>query len=245
VVHWFKRIKIMQLYLYYLITIIVVAFILWFYKNKSQDSRFKFLLFMALVNAVAYLINWYYFYIKANIWTLLPLQLCNLAVFLIPAALLTKKAVLMDFVFFICGLGALVAILIPGSDYAETYSMMTISFYVFHSSIFLIPLLNSLWGFHSLTPSIKSALRLSVMVLIISGSLHLFNLVLNNVYHIPANYFFTIKDLAAPTNPAFALFASWIPFDYFYLSVALPILYGYMGLVYLIMKQSKRLKQAV
>jgi len=40
--------------------------------------------------------------------------------------------------------------------------------------------------------------------------------------------------LAAQMNPAFALFAKWIPYDYFYLLVAIPILYAYMGIVYLI-----------
>ncbi len=223
----------MQLQVYYLITLVLVVVILWFFKNQSQDRRYKFLFFLALINAIAYGVNWWFFYLRSdNILTLLPLQLCNLAVFLIPAALLTKKPVLMDFVFFICGLGALVAILIPGSDYSETYSMMTSSFYVFHVSIFLIPFFSSVWGFHSLQPSIKSAIRLSIMVLIISGSLHLFNLFLNTVYAIPANYFFTMRTLASAMNPAFALFASWIPFDYFYLIVAFPILYLYMILIY-------------
>ena len=120
--------------------------------------------------------------------------------------------------------------------------MMTISFYVFHSSIFLIPLLNSIWGFHSLKPTVKSALNLSGLVLIISGTLHLFNVFMNTVYQIPANYFFTMKDLSAPTNPAFALFASWIPFDYFYLSIAFPILFVYMGLIYWISKLTEKLK---
>lgn len=232
----------MQLWLYYLLTFILIGVVLWVYRDRTQVSRFRFLLGMAVLNAIAYLVNWYYFYLRANIWTLLPLQLCNLAVFLIPAALLTKKAVLMDFVFYVCGLGALIAILIPSNDYADTYSMMTISFYVFHSSIFLIPLLNSIWGFHSLKPTIKSALNLSGLVLVISGSLHLFNVFMNVVYAIPANYFFTMKDLSAPTNPAFALFASWIPFDYFYLSVAFPILFVYMGLIYWISKLTEKLK---
>lgn len=233
----------MQLQWYYLASLVLIGGLFVFFKHQSQDHRFKFLLFLSLINAVAYVINWGYFYLRSDhILTLLPLQLCNLAVFLIPAALLTKKAVLMDFVFYICGLGALVAILIPGSDYADTYSMMTISFYVFHFSIFLIPLLSSMWGFHSLKPSRKSALNLTGLVLVISGTLHLLNLFLNIVMHVPANYFFTMKDLAAPINPAFALFASWIPFDYFYLIVAFPILYLYMGLTYLMMTRFLPLK---
>jgi uncharacterized membrane protein YwaF len=225
----------MQLQWYYVGSLIIVSIILVYFRNKSQSVRYRFLLFLTVVNAIAYIVNWWYFYIRgAHILTLLPLQLCNIAVFLIPAALITKKAVLMDFVFYICGLGALAAILVVGSDYQDTYSMMTFSFYIFHFSVFLIPLLNSIWKFHSLKPSLKSALNLTVMVLAISGTVHLLNLFLNNVYHIPANYFFTMRLLAAQANPAFALFAQWIPYDYFYLLVAFPILYLYMGVVYVV-----------
>jgi uncharacterized membrane protein YwaF len=233
----------MQLQWYYFASIIFIAVTMRIFKSKSQNQRFRFLMVLAVINALAYVINWYYFYIRSDhILTLLPLQLCNLAVFLIPTALITKKAVIMDFVFYICGLGALVAILVVGSDYQDTYSMMTLSFYVFHFSIFLIPVLNSIWGFHSLKPTRKSAVDLSIMVLAISFSLHLFNLFLNNVFDIPANYFFTIKDLAAPMNPAFALFASWIPYDYIYLSIAFPILYVYMFLIYLWMRLTSNRK---
>ncbi|MDP3443697.1 MAG: YwaF family protein [Ignavibacteria bacterium] len=233
----------MQLQWYYFASFIFVAFTLWIFKNKNQNQRFRFLMVLTAINALAYVINWTYFYIRSDhIFTLLPLQLCNLAVFLIPIALITKKAVIMDFVFYVCGLAALVAILVVGSDYQDTYSMMTLSFYVFHFSIFLIPMLNSVWGFHSLKPNRKSALDLTIMVLAISFSLHLFNLLLNNVLDIPANYFFTIKYLSAPSNPAFALFASWIPYDYIYLSVAFPILYLYMFLIYLFMRLTSKFK---
>jgi uncharacterized membrane protein YwaF len=231
----------MQLQVYYFVSFIVVALMLFVFKAKSQASRFRFLLFLSVVNAVAYLVNWWFFYIRGDdILTLLPLQLCNIAVFMIPAALITKKAVLMDFCFYICGLGALVAILVVGSDYRDTYSMMTFSFYIFHFSVFLIPLLHSIWGFHPLKPSLKSALNLSVMVLVISASVHLLNLYLNAFHHIPANYFFTMRLLAAQMNPAFALFAQWIPYDYFYLLVAFPILYAYMGIVYLITRFTQK-----
>ena len=89
-------------------------------------------------------------------------------------------------------------------------------------------------------PTKKSAIQLSLLVLGISFSLHLLNLFINNVLHIEANYFFTMKDLASQMNPAFALFASWIPIDYLYLIVALPILYLYMAIVYLLMSKSPK-----
>ena len=227
----------MQLWFYYFMSIVVVWGLLVTHAQRSAQQRHRTLLVLAVINALAYLINWWYFYIRSDhILTLLPLQLCNLAVFLIPAALITRKGVLMDFVFYVCGLGALVAILIPGSDYADTYSMMTISFYVFHFSIFLIPVLAAVWGVHSLKPTRKSAINLSVLVLIISLALHGVNLALNTLWAIPANYFFTMRELAAAMNPAFAFFASLIPYDYFYLSFAFPILWLYMALIGGVMK---------
>jgi uncharacterized membrane protein YwaF len=222
----------MQLWLYYAISVIVVWGLIIAHRNASDRQRHRTLMILAVINAIAYVVNWWYFYIRSDhILTLLPLQLCNLAVFLIPAALITRKGVLMDFVFYVCGLGALVAILIPGSDYADTYSMMTISFYVFHFSIFLIPVLAAVWGIHSLKPTRKSAFDLSLMVLVISLTLHGVNLILNVYFDVPANYFFTMRELAAPINPAFAFFASLIPVDYLYLSFAFPILWLYMALI--------------
>lgn len=222
----------MQLWLYYAISVVVVYGLIKTHRHASMTIRHRTLMILALINAIAYIVNWWYFYLRSDhILTLLPLQLCNLAVFLIPLALVTRKGVLMDFVFYVCGLGALVAIMIPGSDYADTYSMMTISFYVFHFSIFLIPVLAAVWGVHSLKPTRKSAIELSVMVLIISLGLHGINLALNTWLNVPANYFFTMRELAAPINPAFAFFATLIPLDYFYLSFAFPILWVYMALI--------------
>jgi|GEM_PF-3301014 len=227
----------MQLQWYYLASVFLIFLIMLTFKSATQQSRYRFLLFLAFINAIAYIVNWWFFYIRGDsILTLLPLQLCNIAVFLIPLALITKKTILMDFVFYICGLGGLAAIIAVSTDYSDTYSMMTFSFYVFHFSVFLIPLLHSIWGFHELIPSVKSALRLSILVLVISGVLHLLNLFINSYYQIPANYFFTIRNLSAPINPAFALFAKWIPYDYFFLLFALPVLYLYMSIIYVIGK---------
>lgn len=227
----------MQLWLYYVISVGVIWALIRTHQHAPSSQRHRTLMVLALINAIAYVVNWWYFYIRSDhILTLLPLQLCNLAVFLIPLALMTRKGVLMDFVFYVCGLGALVAILIPGSDYADTYSMMTISFYVFHFSIFLIPVLAAVWGVHSLKPTRQSAINLSVMVLAISLLLHGVNWTLNTFLDVPANYFFTMRELAAPINPAFAFFASLIPLDYFYLSFAFPILWIYMALIGGVMK---------
>ena len=225
---------------YYLLTVIFVMVSYSLYKNKSSESKVRYLYILCVINFLAYLWNLYYFFIYgSHILTLLPLQLCNIAVFLIPASLILKKTILMDFAFYLCLPGALAAILIPSNDYAIVYSGMTISYYIFHGLIFLIPLMMAHWKLYDPQPSVKKAIRLTVMVLLLGGTLHLFNVFMYQTYRIPANYFFTIKDWSAPTNPAFALFAKWIPYDFFYLLPALPILYIYMLILFGISKTNK------
>jgi uncharacterized membrane protein YwaF len=221
--------SIFPLFNYYILTAIFVVVSFAFYKNKSSESKIRFLYVLCVINFLAYVWNLYYFFIYgSHILTLLPLQLCNIAVFLIPASLYFKKTLLMDFAFYLCLPGALAAILIPSNDYAIVYSGMTISYYIFHGLIFLIPLMMAYWKLYDAQPSVKKAMKLTIMVLSLGAMLHFFNVFMYQNFRIPANYFFTIKDWSAPTNPAFALFAQWIPYDYFYLLPALPILYLYM-----------------
>jgi hypothetical protein len=96
------------------------------------------------------------------------------------------------------------------------------------------------WNLYDPKPSLKKAIHLTIMVLAIGGTLHLFNVFMYQNFQIQANYFFTIKDWSAPTNPAFALFATWIPYDFFYLLPALPILYVYMMILFGFRKIGKR-----
>ncbi len=214
---------------YYLLTIVFVMVSYFIYRNRTVDSKYQFLYALSIVTFLAYIWNLYYFFIYgSHILTLLPLQLCNIAVFMIPASLYYKKTILMDFAFYLCLPGALAAILIPSNDYAVVYSGMTISYYIFHGLIFLIPLMMAHWKLYDPKPSVKKAVQLTAMVLLIGGALHFFNVFMNQSFQIKANYFFTMKDLSAPTNPAFALFAQWIPYDFFFLLPALPILYVYM-----------------
>jgi uncharacterized membrane protein YwaF len=227
----------MTLQWYHYSSVLIIIVVLWAFKNKSQSERYRFLYVLSIINFIAYFWNWLNFVWRSDhVLTLLPLQLCDIAVFLIPIGLIFKKQAVVDFVFYVCALGALGAIIFVGSDYEDTYSWMTISFYIFHFTIFLIPLLMSAWGFYTMKPTVKKAIMLTMVMLGSGAFMHGLNLYLNNVVHVPANYYFTIKDLGAPINPALAYFASIIPYDYFYLFFAFPILYAYMALVGLILK---------
>jgi len=223
---------------YYILSVLFVVIVVHYFKNRSDQKKTQFLYILCFINFVAYVVNLYYFYLKGqHLLTMLPLQLCNIAVFLIPLSIAYKKQLLMDFAFYLCLPGALAAILIPSNDYEIVYSGITVSFYIFHGLIFFIPILMSYWKFYQPAPSIKKGINLTIMTLGLGAVMHGFNVFMNTMFSIPANYFFTMMDLSAPTNPAFALFASWIPFDYFYLLPSLLVLYVYMLVLFSIKKK--------
>jgi len=221
-------------FFYYDVSAIVVFLLIFLgFKRQSDSTKTKVLYLLCIIDFLAYIINDYYFYKRGDsILTMLPFQLCNIAVFLIPLTLLLKKRVLYDFIFYVCALGAFIALIIPNSDYiGQTYSFMTISFFIFHSIIVVIPFLLAGWGFYIPTPTVKSVIRLSRAIFIIALFLHLLNLAFGKWFGVEANYFFTIIQYSAPRNPVFELFSRIIPINLFYLLPGLLILWIYIPLI--------------
>lgn len=224
----------MQLNWYYFASLVFVVWCLRHFKEATSQVRLAFLWKLSSLTIFTYLFNLWYFSKIAHVLTLLPLQLCNIGVLLIPVALKTRKKALVDFLFYACGLGALAAILVVSKEYHNTYSLFTFSFYVFHFLIFIIPVFMSVWGFHTLDPNPKEALSVTLILMALSIVIHGINLWLNQI-GVPGNYFFTIRSLSVASNEAFALFAKLIPYDYFYMYLVFPILYAYMGLVHIVL----------
>lgn len=229
--------------LYYYILALFTYISLMQLGKRNKKIRMPILFILCTLNFIFYLINDYYFYIRGdNLLTMLPLQLCNIAVFLLPLAVFTKKQLLYDLIFYICALGALAALLVPNNDYVGiTYSLMTISFFIFHYIILLLPLLATGWGIYDPSPTVKKALLLSVTLFSFAGVMHLLNLFLG-IFGVKADYFFTVIIYSAPTNPAFDLLSKMIPIDFLYLLPALSILYLYMLIVHFILKFDKNIK---
>jgi hypothetical protein len=163
----------------------------------------------------------------------------------VPASLILKKQPIMDFVFYICTPGALAALIVPSSDYiGMTYSLMTISFFIFHYLIVVIPFLLTGWGLYSPAPTVEKAVKLSISVFTLAGVMHFLNIVLGKLFNIEANYFFTIIKYSAPRNPLFELFSRIIPYDLFYLLPALLVMYIYMFLIYIIRGMNSKIQKS-
>lgn len=231
-----KIFKVVPLLYYYIAAIAVYFFLFFTFCKKSHKIKTTVLYLLCIINFVFYIINDYYAYIRGDsLLTMMPFQLCNIAVFLIPLSLFLKKELIFDFVFYICAPGALAALIVPSKEYiGAVYSLNTVSFFIFHYSIMAIPLLLTGWGMYKPAPTIKKASRLSITVLILAGFMHILNIFLGSLFHVRADYFFTIIKYSAPTNIVFKLLSKIIPYDFLYLLPALIILYIYMLIVYLL-----------
>lgn len=242
-----KLFTISPLFNYYIAAITIFCILLLFCREKNYKTKITVLYVLCVLNFIFYIIDNYYAYTRGNsLLTILPLQLCYIAVFLIPLSLLLKKELIFDFVFYICAPGALIAILFPNIEYAaKPYSLMTISFFIFHFCITAIPFLFTAWGIYKPSPTIKKAFRLSITILILTGLIHVINLILGAVFHFNANYFFTIIKYSAPNNIAFKQLSKIISYDFFYLLPGLIFMYFYMFIIYFLTKPRRTAKNNI
>lgn len=157
----------------------------------------------------------------------LPIQLCNINMFLIPIGLITGKRGLLGFSFFVAPLGALMAVFFP--EPAFTGFPLTIprimGFYGTHLLILVCALSLATLGLYR--PRLKDFPQILITFIILSVVMHGVNLILRATVCPFANYFFTFHADISILN----LFWSWIPVPLLYLLPGLAILLAYMGLV--------------
>jgi len=211
----------------------IVLGILAIFSKQSEIRKRRFLIGFSLIGIVYYLWNWATFILVPHlILELLPLQLCDLAVLMMPIGLMSRNEKWMDFLFYVCGLGALSALVLMGLAEQDSYYTMNLNFFFSHFAILMIPYLMVIWGMYDPKPSLKKAIRITIQLLILTAFMHGLNLYLHAQYDADAFYFFTIRRLGVEVSPLLAWFAKLIPFDFWYMTLTLPILYLYMFLVY-------------
>ncbi len=203
---------------------------IYFLFRKSTSQRKEIVIYaLDALCWVAFWVNAIYFVSIGDHWlTVLPLHLCNFGVILIPIAVYFKKKTLYDFIFYVCSLGAIFALLTPNVQYiGEPFGMIANMFYIFHFIIAVAPFWLIGWGMYRPRLTLKSLAAFTGILLSVGLIMHIFNMIANGAFNIPANYFFTLRELSAWSNPLLAIFAGIIPLDYFYLYLTLPILWIY------------------
>lgn len=173
---------------------------------------------------------------RFNWFSELPLQLCNINMFLIPLGVLTKKRPILGFSFFIAPLGALLALLfpeLPFRGYPLALPRM-FGFYVTHLTLVVTGLSLAALGFY--LPRYRDIPGiLGAFVLLVTGA-HLLNTVLRLTVCHYANYFFTYGAAVSALKVMWRL----IPVPLLYELPALAILPAYMALVTALMQLGRR-----
>ena len=169
---------------------------------------------------------------KFNWFNELPLQLCNINMFLIPIGILTHRRSLLGFAFFVAPLGALMALVFPEAAFSG-YSLWTpriFGFYFTHMLIIICGLSLATLGFYRPRP--KDLPGIAGTFLMLGFGALLVDLLLRHTVCPLANYFFVYGgdvDISILN-----LFWKWLPVPFLYEMPALLILVGYMALICLL-----------
>ena len=204
-------------------------------RDKPETTRKRVLVIICALNIVFYFVYKGFLSVDAefleisglesfNWFNELPLQLCNINLFLIPLGVMTKKRGVLGFSFFIAPLAAMLALLFPEIAFTG-YSLSQpriLGYYVTHLLIVICGLSLFTLGFYR--PDFKDFPGIVAAFIVLSLGAHLVNIVLRHSVCPQANYFFTFGADISILN----LLWSFIPKAYVYLLPGLLILLAYM-----------------
>lgn len=222
-----------------LLFVVLLIFLLWFFfRNKSEKFRKNLIIGLSLLNIIFFFVYKLFLSIdkeflainqidKFNWWSELPLQLCNINMFVIPLSLILNKKFLMGFSFFIAPLGALMSFLFPEPAFTgySIFLMRNIGFYFTHSLIIVLGISLCTLGFFR--PNYRYLPSIVITLIALASLMHGVNVILRATVCPHANYFFTF-----PTDISLlSLFYKWISIPLLYLLPGLIILGIYAYLV--------------
>ena len=202
---------------------LIIIGLYWILKNKSPKVQIWVLFPLSCSGIAAIVFNllrW------GSPLSYLPLHLCSLNALVLPMAVLTRNKTLSNLLLVWC-LGALVAV-VANFEMAETKLFgEAFCFYYFpHVFEFGIPLL--LFKLGLVKKDARCIASTLGITMLIYTFVHFCNKIINTYSDVEANYMFSIK----ATNPLTALFYRVIPYEYWYMYLAVPIVAVYLLIVY-------------
>lgn len=127
---------------------------------------------------------------KFNWFNELPLQLCNINMFLIPIGVLTRRRSLLGFAFFVAPLGALMALVFPEAAFSgySLWLLRMLGYYITHMLILICGFSLTTLGFYR--PRLKDLPGVTGALLTTAFAAFLVDLLLRHTVCPQANYFF-------------------------------------------------------
>ena len=222
----------------FILLLVIVSLLL---RGKSESAKKAVLVTASVATLIGFFVYKYQLSLDAeyneltadmggfNWWGELPLQLCNINMLLLPAAVLRKNRGLMSFCFYLGPLGALMALAMPVNGF-DGYSLLLprmLGFYGTHFMVLIQGLALASFGLYR--PRFRDLPLTALTALAVAFAVFLFDLFLRRSgLHPRANYFFAME---TEGNPILELFHRLIPVPYLYLVLCLGILCPYMVLV--------------
>ena len=210
-------------------------------RGKSERTKKTVLVTACVLTLLGFFVYKYFLSIDAefnevtasmggfNWWGELPLQLCNINLILIPIAVLTNRRALMSFAFFVGPLGALMALVMPGTGF-DGYSILLprmLGYYGTHFMVIIEALALAVFGLYR--PRFRDLPGTIAALLVVSLAVFGFNMLLRTTgLHPKANYFFSVE---TEGNPVLDLFYSRIPYPWLYELPSILILLPYMLII--------------
>lgn len=220
-------------------------------KDKSKKAKKTFIVTVAVLDIICFVFYKLALSRDSEFLTLtnlakfnwldeLPLQLCNINMFLIPIGVLAENTAMMGFSYIVAPLGAMMALVCPDPSFVgfSIFVPRMLGYYITHMVVFCLGIFLATLGFYK--PKLSDMPGVLLTLLCVSAGAHCFNLLLRYTGlcgH--ANYFYTFGADISLLN----LFWSWIPLPYLYELPAFLILLAYMGLQILFFKLLEKFKK--
>lgn len=219
----------------FLLLLFVITLIL---RNRSERARRVVLAALSILTLIGFFVYKYYLSLDReydvimaemggfNWWSELPLHLCNINMILLPIAVLKKSRPLMSFCFFLGPLGAVMALLMPGSGFGG-HSLLLPRMLGYYGTHFMVVIQGlALETLDLYRPRLRDLPRTVVTALGITFAVFCIDLLLRVSGLNPrANYFYAVE---TEGNFLLEIFRKWIPYPFLYLLPGVGILVAYM-----------------
>jgi len=214
-----------------LIFVFLLAIIMYLILKRFNDKVKTWVLFLFSLTGVAAIV--YELIVPGSPLEYLPLHMCSINAMLLPITVLSKNKVMGNLLLLWC-LGALIALVM--NQVAASTTVFSTYFFVYygsHTFEFIVPML--LFSLGLIKFDFKYIISTVLITIAIYTAIHLVNcglneyFIANNVLDpngnvIQVNYMFSLE----PSNPVLAIMYSIVPFDYWYMYLAFPIIIVYL-----------------
>jgi len=217
-------------------TVLMIVVIWCIFRNKSEKAKENFIVWFCFANIVIYFV--YKFFLSKdasyaedsvfgfNWFNELPLQLCNINLFLIPIGVKTRKRGIMGFSFIMSTFGATMALISPASGFSGFSLLLPrmIGYYATHFFILVASI--TMATFNIYRPEFKDLTKVGITLAVLSAAITGVNYLFRGLGLCSfTNYFYTVE----PEGISILEFL-WniVRIPYFYLLPALPLFLVYI-----------------